>query len=137
MALINHLFATQTPPVAEKPERSLWDEHLPAILLACGTLAGACFGAILTDHYLTHRHLAAKDVLAHVKQHVNAQEHEIEGSWIEVEPVTVVRFNQEQTVYYGGFAYREDKQMKQFEFYVNPKDGQIIDIFPANAKNEL
>lgn len=133
MPLINSLFASH-PEEMTTPEKkaTTWDAHLPLVLLACGTVAGACLAAVLTDHLHATRRYSAKAILHQVKQYVTSQGHSVEGSWIEVEPITIERFNQSQQVYYGGFSYRDAQQMQQFEFYVDPKTSHILDVFPAH-----
>ncbi|MDO4681122.1 MAG: hypothetical protein Q4A55_07755 [Aerococcus sp.] len=131
MTLSNDLPATTKDDQPTK-ETSDWKGKLPIVLLACGTIAGACLAAVLTDQFLANRQLSAKDVLSQVKDYVKTTHHNMEGSWIEVQPVNVERFNQKQSLYYGGFSYREQGKMQQFEFYADPTTGLLIDVFRAH-----
>ncbi|AMB99590.1 hypothetical protein AWM75_06170 [Aerococcus urinaehominis] len=100
---------------------------LSAALFACGLIIGGAAAALLVDRYYDQP-ANGKEVLDQVKAIFEA-DGPIEGSWIELEPVQAVRYNQKQAVYYGGISRKEAGQLVQYEFIADAQQGQIIDIY--------
>ncbi|MDK6369931.1 hypothetical protein QP248_09125 [Aerococcus sp. UMB8608] len=97
-------------------------------------VCGAVIGAVSTALYLDSRETGKKaqvdgqSVIEEVKK-LLAQGGEIEGSWIELQPLTKERYGQEQILYFGGVSRQEKGHLVQYEFIADAQSGQIIDLY--------
>ncbi|MCY3036393.1 hypothetical protein QP173_05370 [Aerococcus urinae] len=101
---------------------------LAGSLFACGLVIGGVAAALIYDQVQAHKAKDGMEVLEAVKDHFK-KDGDIEGSWIELQPVHVNRFGQEQKLYYGGISRLENNKVVQYEFYADAITGNIVDIF--------
>lgn len=105
------------------------DSHFFKLLLGCGIVIGGAMGCLLYDAYQRRQCPDGMDVLNQVKAYFQDQG-PIEGSWMELKPVTINRYGQSQEVYYGGISRKENDKIVQYEFMADTLTGQILTIYP-------
>lgn len=91
--------------------------------------AGLVAGSVAITWWQTRFERRGESILQDVKQFFQEQG-EIEGSWIELEPVELERDYKLIKVFYGGITLKEHEQRTQFEFVADAKTGALLDVYP-------
>jgi predicted small secreted protein len=76
---------------------------------------------------ITPETISSESALKIVKQEFKKQG-AIDGSWIHMEPETLVRNNITYKVYRGGISRSQGNQPEQVEFLVDAENGTILDV---------
>lgn len=84
-------------------------------------------GTYIVQKLLPATCISSDHALKMVKQEIKKQG-PIDGSWIHMEPETVVRNNITYRVYKGGISRTVNSIPEQLEFLVNAENGTIIDV---------
>ncbi|AMB94474.1 hypothetical protein ACWOE5_03420 [Aerococcus sanguinicola] len=103
---------------------------LAGTLFVCGAVIGAVSTALYIDSRDKNERakVDGQSVIEEVKA-LLAQDGEIEGSWIELQPLKKERYGQEQVLYFGGVSRQEKGHLVQYEFIADAQSGQIIDLY--------
>ena len=73
-------------------------------------------------------HISGEKVLDNVKKMFLAYG-PIEGSWIELLPVTLPEYPADGKVFYGGISRKEADQVAQYEFIADAATGALLDLY--------
>ncbi|MGY3724694.1 Predicted small secreted protein [Granulicatella balaenopterae] len=98
--------------------------------LIIGSLVGMGFGlgAFLTAKYYETKETDPDIILQNVKKIFRQTIGEIEGSWIEMQPIHYGG-DFDKLVYYGGITCIKDADLVQYEFVANAKTGELIELY--------
>lgn len=89
-----------------------------------GVLAG-----YLLQRQLDSGEISPEIALKKVKRFVG-DSHQIDGSWVHMQPETVERFELHYTVYRGGITVSSDNQVRHYNFLVDAETGTVIEFTP-------
>lgn len=102
--------------------------HRENLLGSLLLISGLVIGTASTLLYLENRPKKAGLILEHAK-HILGNENEIEGSWIDYDPIEYDLFESRPLVYIGGISKREAGTIKQYQFVADIYTGEILDCF--------
>ena len=89
---------------------------------------GVVLGGLASAYFYDKKTVNGDTILSNVKQ-LFLVSGPIEGSWVELEPVIIDRYEQEQLVYFGGVTRKEDDRLVQYEFIADAKSGALLDLY--------
>lgn len=111
------------------PKSNQSDKMYGGIVLVAGMLVGAA-SALL---YLKERPKSASEVLNRTKEKFGKRG-DIEGSWIDYDPIEYELFEAKPLVYVGGLTVNEGNQLVQYQFACDIYTGDIVDQFMVKSQ---
>lgn len=91
-------------------------------------ISGLVIGAATTLLYLENRPKKPALVLEQAKAAIGSPE-DIEGGWIDYDPIEYTLFDSRPLVYVGGVSKREGDKLVQYQFVCDIYTGELLDSF--------
>lgn len=102
---------------------------LGGILLFTGALIGSAITMLIKENRPINAGFALKNIKDEL-QYLG----EIQGSWIDYDPIEYELFETVPLVYLGGLSVMENGQLKQYQFAADIYTGELVDYYQLNIE---